>query len=169
MAILWIDRQSQKKLWEVSGNCQEGLWDKAFRSMQNKQLSIGQGGATRGHGGSEKYYYKDFHRQYHRQWECQENCSGPWHVDPNGSRHSSQASKSLQEVGEVVAQPDGQGDEEGASQDLQGIRSDDRHGSLKISDNILAVILSAVGEERAGWPHPCSGGLLEGLGLRCEK
>jgi hypothetical protein len=62
----------------------------------------------------------------------------------------------------VAAQTDGQGDEKGASQYVQGIRSDDCCSSLTILDNVLTVGELSGGEERAGWPHPHSGGLLEG-------
>ncbi len=55
------------------------------------------------------------------------------------------------------------GDEEGAIQHMQGGRNDGCHGSLTFVDNILTVGESAGGEERAGRPHSCSGGLLEGL------
>jgi hypothetical protein len=62
------------------------------------------------------------------------------------------------------------GDEEGATWDVQngqsnsGSRSDGGGNSLIVLDNVLTVYESAGGKEQAGWPHSCSGGLLEGLG-----
>jgi hypothetical protein len=49
----------------------------------------------------------------------------------------------------VVAQIEGQGDEEGASLslDVQGVCSNFRHCFFTILDNILAVVESAGGEE----------------------
>jgi hypothetical protein len=41
---------------------------------------------------------------------------------------------------------------------------DDRHGFLTILDNLLTVVASAGGKERAGQPYPHLGELLEGAG-----
>jgi hypothetical protein len=54
------------------------------------------------------------------------------------------------------------GDEEGATENLQGDYSNDCHGFLTISDN--TVCESTGSEEQAGWPHPHPGGLLEEAG-----
>jgi hypothetical protein len=41
--------------------------------------------------------------------------------------------------------------------------------ALTVLDNVLTVCEPARGEERTGWPHSCSGGLLEGLGWGYQK
>jgi hypothetical protein len=64
----------------------------------------------------------------------------------------------------VVGKTEGQGDEDGASQDMQGIHSNFGITFWTISDNVLTVGESAKGEEQAGRLHPHSGGLLEGAG-----
>ncbi len=54
------------------------------------------------------------------------------------------------------------GDEEGASQDTRGIRSDKRYRFLTILDDVLTVDESTGREERTGHPHPHPGDLLVG-------
>jgi hypothetical protein len=66
-------------------------------------------------------------------------------------------------------QTEGQGDEGGASLDLQGVCSDFHRGFFTILDNVVTVGESAGGEEQAGWPHPHPGGLQEGAEGVCEK
>jgi hypothetical protein len=44
-----------------------------------------------------------------------------------------------------------------------GSRSDGGRNSLTVWDSVLTVWEAAGGEERAGWPHSRSGGLLEEL------
>jgi hypothetical protein len=61
----------------------------------------------------------------------------------------------------VVAQTQGQGDEEGASLDVQGVHSDFPCGFPHHLDNILTIGELAGGEEQAGQSHPHPGGLLE--------
>jgi hypothetical protein len=78
--------------------------------------------------------------------------------------HSKQGSKALQKVDKVVAQTQGQGDEEGASLDVQGVHSDFPRGFPHHLDNILTIGELAGGEEQAGRSHPHPGGLLEGTG-----
>ncbi len=63
----------------------------------------------------------------------------------------------------------GQGDEEAASLDMQGVRSDFHPGWFTILDNILIVGKLDGGEEQAGRPHPYPGGLLDGGGGGFEK
>ncbi len=51
------------------------------------------------------------------------------------------------------------GEEEGASQDMRGVRKNFHHAFLAILKNALSD-----GEERAGRPHPHPGGLLDRMG-----
>ncbi len=64
----------------------------------------------------------------------------------------------------MVAPTQGQGDEEEASLDVQGIHSDFPHGFPHHLDNILTIGELAGGEEHVGQSHPHPGGLLEGMG-----
>jgi hypothetical protein len=48
---------------------------------------------------------------------------------------------------------------------MPGDHSDDRHGFLNISVNVLTVSGSALGKKHAGQPQPQSGGLPEGAGV----
>jgi hypothetical protein len=56
----------------------------------------------------------------------------------------------MQQVSQVGTQTDGQGDEEGASQDVRNLHSDNRCGSLTILDNVLTLGEFADGEVGAG-------------------
>ncbi len=47
---------------------------------------------------------------------------------------------------------------------MQGVSNDKRHCFLTILDNILTVVGSARGKERAGQPHHHPGDLLKGAG-----
>ncbi len=82
----------------------------------------------------------------------------------NGSCHSPQGSELVQEVGKVGAQSVGLGDEEGVSQDVRGVRGDDRCSSFTILGNVLTVGELTEDEERAGSVNPHQGGLQEGMG-----
>jgi hypothetical protein len=70
----------------------------------------------------------------------------------------------VKEVGQVGNQTALRGDEERATENLQGNHSNDCHGFLTILDNILTVGESTGSEEQAGWPNPNPGGLLEDAG-----
>ncbi len=69
-----------------------------------------------------------------------------------------------QEVSQLSDQTALWGDKEGAIQNLPGDHSDDRHGFLTISDNVLIAGGSAGDKKQADWPQPQSGGLPEGAG-----
>jgi hypothetical protein len=64
----------------------------------------------------------------------------------------------------VGAQSVGLGDEEGVSQDVRGVRGDDRCSFFTISGNFLTVGVLTEDEERAGILNPHQGVLQEGLG-----
>ncbi len=72
--------------------------------------------------------------------------------------------EALQEVGKVITPAEGKGYEDGASLDVRGGHNDFCCSFFTILDNVLTVGESADGKERAAWPHPCPGGLLEGAG-----
>jgi hypothetical protein len=55
------------------------------------------------------------------------------------------------------------GDEEGVSQNVQGICNDKHRCSMTILDDVFTFGELAE-EEQAGWPHPHPGALLEGVG-----
>ncbi len=73
-------------------------------------------------------------------WEIVRNLAQAQRMSTKtGSCHSSQGSEALQEVCQAVAQTDRHRDEEGESQDVQGVQSNDRCGFLTILANILTV------------------------------
>ncbi len=96
------------------------------------------------------------------QQECQETCSGPWHVNQNGSRRSQDnlklSKKSAKAGDQTVFLWD-----DGGIQDVQDGLSDGGRSSLTVLDNIHTLWEAARGKEQAGRPHSHSGGLLEML------
>jgi hypothetical protein len=63
----------------------------------------------------------------------------------------------------MVLSTEGQGDE-GASLEVPDVHSGFCRGFFTILDNVLNGGEPAGGKERAAWPHPHPGNLLEGLG-----
>ncbi len=63
----------------------------------------------------------------------------------------------------------GKGNEEGGSQDVRGVHSDNHCCFLTILDNVLTVGKYSGGEAWVGRPHPHPGDLLEEARGGCEK